>query len=86
MTAESKSCHQSDFWKETASRSPGWLETSFRLLMGTCRRQMIGVGLGGEGGWQGWIPEAGNGQRSSQAGDLLQGDPKVKKLGFKVEI
>lgn len=59
MTAESKSCLQSDFWKETASRSPGWLETSFRLLMGTCRRQMIGVGLGGGRGGMGGFQKQG---------------------------
>jgi len=41
---------------------------------------MIGVGPG----WG--IPEAGNGQKSSQADGLHQGDPKVVGLGFKVEI
>ena len=32
------------------------------------------------------VPEAGYGQRSSQAKGVNQGDPKVMGLGFKVEI
>lgn len=56
------------------SEGPDWLKGSFRLLMG------------GDGWWsRWWVPEAGNGQQSSQADALHLGDPAVMGLGFTVE-
>lgn len=46
-----KSGRQGGSWKQAASESPDWLETSFTLLVGTFRRLMIGDGPGwGRGG------------------------------------
>lgn len=42
--------------------------------------------MGGDEWWsRWWVPEAGNGQQSSQADALHLGDPAVMGLGFTVE-
>lgn len=42
--------------------------------------------MGGDEWWsRWWVPEAGNGQQSSQADALHLGDPAVMGLGFAVE-
>ena len=73
-----ESGHQGGSWDQAASEGPDWLETSFRLLMRTLRRQAVGGGSG----WG--VLEAGNGQKSSLADGPRLGDPTVRSR-FTVE-
>lgn len=76
---------------ELQQDSPPLENHAIRVTLGNRQHLEVLAGwrLFAEGRWLvlgGGFPETGNCQRSSQADGLHQGDPKVKGLGFKVEI